>query len=158
MIAEGNRYTLAAAGVQPSGDMPVLSDFYVWGDLNEKPLPTSAAGAAMLELLQRNLLPPFVLDGPWLADLEAQGKNADAPKRLCWAADDAILLAPYRVSADQWGGLLIAKASASGQVRTFHSDTGESTSLIIPNGAVPRSAFVAAVDDAKLLIAAGREN
>ncbi|MGA1114568.1 MAG: hypothetical protein ACO3TI_06425 [Aquiluna sp.] len=138
--------------------MPSLSDFFVWGDVAEKPLPTGAAGAAMLELLERNLLPAFVMDGPWLADLEAQGKNAEAPKRLCWAADDAILLAPYRVSADQWGGFLVAKASASGQVRQFHSDSGESTVLMIPDGAVPRSAFAAAVDGAKLLIAVSREN
>ena len=110
----------------------------------EKALPSDAAGAAMLRLIELNLFPSFALDGPWIADLEAEGKNAEVPSRLCWAADDAILLAPYRADANHWAGFLIAKNSAAGQVREFFSEKAEAVSLMVPSDAVPPNAFAGA--------------
>lgn len=123
----------------------------------EAPRPPSEAGAALLELLERNLLPGFVLDGPWLADLEAQGRGVTPPPRLCWAAEDAILLAPYRVDASHWGGFLVARASAVGRVREFASEAGEVIALRVPLDAVQGRAFAAAQAGA-VLILASREN
>ena len=123
----------------------------------EAPRPPSEAGAALLELLERNLLPGFVLDGPWLADLEAQGRSVTPPPRLCWAAEDAILLAPYRVDASHWGGFLVAQASAVGRVREFASEAGEVVALRVSSDAVQGRAFAAAQAGA-VLVMASREN
>lgn len=130
-----------AAGGTPEGDPPSLLDFCFWAEVAEKPKPPEQAGAAMLALLERDLLPSFVLDGPWLAELEAQGRGATPPRRLCWAAEDAILLAPYRADGEHWGGFLVAKASAAGQVRLFASEEGEEVSLRVPADVVPTRAF-----------------
>jgi hypothetical protein len=126
-------------------------------EVAEKPRPPSEAGAALLELLERNLLPGFVLDGPWLADLEAQGRGVAPPPRLCWAAEDVILLAPYRVDAGHWGGFLVAQASAAGRVREFASEVGEVVALRVPTDAVPGRSFAAAQAGA-VLVLASREN
>lgn len=134
-----------------------LKDFCFWADVAETPRPPSEAGAALLELLQRNLLPGFVLDGPWLADLEAGGRGVSPPPRLCWAAEDAILLAPYRVDAGHWGGFLVAQASAAGQLREFASETGEVVALRVPAGAVQGHSLAVAQAGAVLAMAS-REN
>ncbi len=126
-------------------------------EVAEKPRPPSEAGAALLELLERNLLPGFVLDGPWLADLEAQGRGVTPPPRLCWAAEDAILLAPYRVDAGHWGGFLVAQRSAAGRMREFASEAGEVVALLVPTDAVPGRSFTAAQAGA-VLVLASREN
>jgi hypothetical protein len=110
----------------------------------------------MLALLEKDLLPPFALNGPWVADLSAQGKDLQPPPRLCWAAEDAILLAPYRVDAANWGGFLIAMASAAGKTRQFASETGEIVHLMVPADAVGQS-FGAAKAGAVLPVE-GREN
>lgn len=85
----------------------------------------------MLALLRRDLYPSWAL-GPIYADLEAVGKDATAPARLCWQADDAILLAPWRPDDDHWAGFLIIEASAAGQRRQFVSETGEMVWLVVP--------------------------
>jgi hypothetical protein len=100
----------------------------------EKPRPPSEAGAALLELLERNLLPG-----------------------LCWAAEDAILLAPYRVDAGHWGGFLVAQVSAAGQAREFASEAGEVVALRVPADAVQGRAFAAAQAGAVLAMSS-REN
>lgn len=122
----------------------LLRDFCLWAEVSERPAPPEAAGAAMLELLERNLLPGFVLSGPWLADLEASGRDAKPPPRLCWAAEDAILLAPYRVDQGHWGGFLVAMASATGQARQFANEHGDLIVLRVPEDAVTGKAFAGA--------------
>ena len=134
-----------------------LRDFCLWSDVAEKPRPPSEAGAALLDLLERNLLPSFVLDGPWLADLEAQGRGVKPPPRLCWAAEDAIVLAPYRIDQEHWGGFLICLAGAAGRVRQFASEAGEEVALRVPGDVVPPRSFAAARGGAVLAIAS-REN
>ena len=129
-----------------------LYDFTFWADVAEKPKPPSAAGAAMIELLERNLLPPFVMDGPWLADLEMQGRGQKPPERLCFACADAILLAPYREDQEHWAGFLIARASAAGKTLEFHSEQGQAITLKIPDGIVSGRAFAGAKAAAVLTI------
>lgn len=111
----------------------------------------------MLALLEKGLLPSFAFNGPWIPDLSAQGKDATPPPRLCWAAEDAILLAPHRVDQAHWGGFLIAQATAAGNVRQFASESGEVVMLLIPADAVPANSFAAARAGAVLAIE-GREN
>ena len=134
-----------------------LKEFCFWSDVAESPRPPSEAGAAMLELLERNLLPAFALSGPWVQDLQQQGKGVAPPERLCFAATDAILLAPYRVDASSWGGFLIALASAAGQTRQFASEAGDLMILSIPSDVVPARTFAAARAHSILAIE-GREN
>ncbi len=129
-----------------------LYDFTFWADVAEKPKPPSAAGAALIELINRNLLPSFAFDGPWLADLEQQGRNEKPPERLCWAADDAIILAPYRQDQEHWSGFLIAKAAAAGTIRKFHNEQGQALSLRLPDDIVTGSAFAGAKAGAQLQI------
>jgi hypothetical protein len=111
----------------------------------------------MLALLEKGLLPNFAFNGPWVQDLSAQGKGATAPPRLCWAAEDVILLAPHRVDQAHWGGFLIAQASACGKVRQFASEAGDVVLLRVPADAVSKGAFSAAKSNATLAIE-GREN
>lgn len=134
-----------------------LREFCFWADVAEKPRPPSEAGAALLALLERGLLPAFAMNGPWFADLAGQGEGAAAPPRLCWAAEDALLLAPHRVDGGHWGGFLIAVRSAVGQAREFASEGGEVLWLRVPADAVEGRALAAAQGGAVLAIA-GREN
>lgn len=134
-----------------------LKEFCFWSDVAESPRPPSEAGAAMLELLERNLFPSFALSGPWVQDLQQQGKDAKPPERLCFAAEDAILLAPYRVDQSTWGGFLIALASAAGQTRQFASEAGDLVILHIPSDVMPAKTFAAAKAHSRLAIE-GREN
>jgi hypothetical protein len=127
-----------------------LSDFFLWGQVGEEPRPPSEAGAALLALIELELLPGFVLDGPWMQELMTQGKGAKAPPRLCWAAQDAILLAPHQPDAEHWGGFLIAQSSAKGQTREFASEAGEVINLLIPDSLIPAGTLKAARANALL--------
>ena len=114
-----------------------MGDFFLWGQASQKPRPPREAGAALQELIEREILPGFVLDGPWMQELLAQSPGVQAPPQLCWAAHDAILLAPYRSGADHWGGFLIAQSSAKGQIREFASEDGDVIHLLIPDSLIP---------------------
>jgi hypothetical protein len=133
-----------------------LSDFFLWGQAAEKPRPPSEAGAALLALIELELLPGFVLDGPWMQELMEQGKGAKTPPRLCWAASDAILLAPYQPDAEHWGGFLIAQASARGQEREFATEAGEVANLLVPDAMIPAGTLKAARANALLPIKSGK--
>lgn len=96
----------------------------------------------MLALIERKLFPAFGF-GPWYPDLERAGKDQPVPDRLVLAAEDAMLLAPWRVDAGTWGGFLIAEASSAGQRRTFYSETGDEVVLMVPNWVANKGAVVA---------------
>lgn len=134
-----------------------LDQFFVWADREEKPRPPSEAGAALLELINRDLLPGYAADGPWLQDLVQQGESAPLPPRLCWAAEDAILLAPYQTNGDHWGGFLIARATAKDQSREFADENGRTIVLTVPGSYFARSAMTQAIANANLPIGR-REN
>lgn len=80
--------------------------------------------------------------GPWCPALEQAGEGHEAPGRLCWAGDDAILLAPWRADAEHWGGFLIADRKAVGQPRTLWSENGLSIDVMIPPGLATAGAFL----------------
>ena len=101
------------------------------GDADDDAIPASwaPAGAALLELERRGLLPAFAC----AADerLERAGKGAPAPERLAWIHEQAMLLAPWQ-GAGAWHGHLIAEPEASGRVLEFSSVDGETISLQLP--------------------------
>lgn len=111
----------------------------------------AAAGAALVELVRRDLFPGFAL-GPWYDALKAAGKGAALPEQLAFIAEDAILLAPFRLDATTWGGYLIAMDEAAGQPRQFTDEDGQRLVLVVPpeiGGSEP----VEAVPQARLPIA-----
>lgn len=106
----------------------------------------------MLALLDQDLLPHFAINGPWVEDLCTEGKGVPPPNRLCWAAEDAILLAPWRHDDNHWAGMLIAAIGANDQVRHFYDENGRSIALKIPPNAVPKNTFSSATANAILEI------
>lgn len=118
-----------------------LNDFLCWSDVSEDEQPPAAAGAAMLEMIQRKQFPSFAL--AFFSELKAAGKGQSLPPRLIWAADDALLLAPYRVDQSRWGGFLIAAKGSSGQERMFWSEDGDSIALTVPDYVAERGAVMA---------------
>ena len=64
-------------------------------------------------------------------DLSKVANKSYAPSNCALIAEDAMLLHPIK-SEFGWTGLLIAKESASEQVRDFVSDTGEVIRLSVP--------------------------
>lgn len=129
-----------------------MDQFYIWADREEKPRPPSEAGAALLELIERDLMPGYAADGPWLQDLVKEGESAPLPPRLCWASEDAILLAPYQVDQGHWGGFLIARLSAKDQSREFADENGRTILLTVPGIYFARGAITQAIANAKLPI------
>ena len=118
-----------------------LTDFLCWADVSEDAQPPAAAGAAMLEMISRGQFPSFAL--AFYTELKAVGKDQPLPPRLIWAAEDALLLAPYRLDQSRWGGFLIAEKSASGQERLFWSEEGDSLSMVVPDHVAARGAVMA---------------
>lgn len=90
--------------------------------------------------------------GPWCEPLEQAGAGHEAPARLCWAADDALILAPWRQDADHWAGFLIVDRKAVGQPRTLWSEDGESVDLLIPATLATAGAFLFAREGVTLPI------
>lgn len=127
-----------------------VSDFYVFGGVAEQQLQPAAAGAAMLALLDRKLLPAFAI-GEWYDGLAAVGEGAVVPRRLAWCSEEAVLLAPWRIDAGSWGGYLIAMAESAGMVQTFFNEHGDSVQLRVPQ-TVGTEAPVEAMADAVLPI------
>lgn len=129
-------------------------DFCFFADVAEKPLPPGAAGAALEELLRRDLLPSYAI-GPWCEDLQRAAKDQPIPDRLVLAAEDALLLAPWRPDAEHWAGFLIAEHGAGGQQRAFYSEDGDRVDLLVPEALIGRVA-VAARAGAVLPMVAGK--
>lgn len=105
----------------------------------------------MLELVRLGQFPSFAL-GEWYDALQKAGKDEPLPPRLCWAASDAILLAPYRIDGFTWGGYLIAMEEAAGQEREFFNEHGDAVTLLVPPETGAAGA-VAATEAAALSIA-----
>lgn len=154
---QGNRIAQMVAGADLSDDDRTLQDFCFHAPADDRPRPDDAAGAALLALLDRELLPSFAWNGPWLQALAEAGKGKPPPRRLCWAADGAILLAPHRTETG-WGGFLIAEARAAGQVLAFADERGAEITLAVPADVVPPRSFAAARGGAELALVMSREN
>jgi hypothetical protein len=98
-------------------------------DGEKVPREWAPAGAALLELERRGLMPAFAC----AADerLERAGKGAPVPPMLAWIHDQAMLLAPWE-EPDGWHGHLIAEPEASGQALEFSGVDGERIVLQLP--------------------------
>ncbi len=114
-----------------------------------------AAGAALMELVRRDLFPSFAL-GPWYEGLKAAAKGAAVPELLAWIAEDAILLAPFRIDATTWGGYLIAMDEAAGQPRQFTDPDGQPPVWLVVPPEIGAEEPVEAVPQARLPIAGSR--
>lgn len=115
-------------------------------------MPPAAAGAALLALLERDLLPDFAV-GEWCDTLQRSGQGQPVPERLCWAGEDVIVLAPWRADGGHIAGFVIAERGAIGQRRVCWSEQGESVELEIPQAITSgKGGFVFAVADARLPI------
>jgi len=97
--------------------IPPLADYCLFRQPQEGERPPAEAGAAMLALIQADLLPSFALVA--YEPLERAGRDQPPPQQLALIADDAVLLAP-RATPQGWQGFLIAEHEAAGQVRAFH--------------------------------------
>lgn len=127
------------------------ADFYCWrsaADAADGEPP--AAGAAMMELIRRDLFPGFAL-GPWFDGLKAAGTDQPQPPRLAWWSEEIILLAPTRMP-EGWSGYLIAMAEAAGTVQECVNERGDSVELVVPPE-IGSDAAIEAVADALLQIA-----
>jgi hypothetical protein len=88
------------------------------------------AGAALLELERRGLLPSFACAAD--PQLERAGKGQPVPTMLALSSDQALLLAPW-ADKGQWRGFLLAEPEVSGQELTFSSVDGEQIGLRLPD-------------------------
>jgi hypothetical protein len=122
------------------GDPPPLEDFCFYRQQQPGERPPVEAGAAMLELIDQGLFPPFAL--AFYEPLNIAGQNQPPPPRLALVAGDAILLAPVATTGG-WRGFLIAEDTAAGQQREFQApDLPEPVRLIVP---LPADGSAAAV-------------
>jgi hypothetical protein len=94
-----------------------LTELCIFRDQQPGERPPSAAGAAMLALIGRNLFPSWAL--AFYDHLSQAAKGHAPPPRLALIANDAILLAPEPAPGG-WRGFIIAEGQVQGQVRAFH--------------------------------------
>lgn len=98
------------------GKPPPIDQFCLFRQQQPGEQPPSDAGAAMLELIRRQLFPSFAL--AFYEHLSKAGQNHPVPSRLALVAEDAIVLAPS-AGPGGWQGFLIAESQAAGQDRAF---------------------------------------
>lgn len=119
-----------------------IQDFQFFRVDDDTPRPPAAAGTALVELERMGRLPAFALS--FFKELSAVADPAHMPHQLAWIGDDVLLLAPYRIDEQHWGGFLIAEAEAAGQVRLLHSETDQQLALVIPASVATAGAVMAA--------------
>ena len=83
-----------------------------------------------MKLIKDKKLPPWALF--CFKDLSSAENKAYVPKNCALIAEDAMLLHPMKTPLG-WTGLLIAKESASNQVRDFVDSHGEIIRLTVPH-------------------------
>lgn len=104
-------------------------EFYFYANPEDRDLPEPKFGAAAKVLIERELFPPWALFV--YKDLVARAGDALPPEVLCLTCDDVIVLAP---SAEDGyvHGMMIAKRSASNQVRELQSPCGQVVTVRMP--------------------------
>lgn len=95
----------------------------------------------MLELIKLQLFPSFALS--FYKELAQSADRSITPSRLAWIGEDVVLLAPFRVDAEHWGGFLIAEAEAAGQHRRLWSENGETLWVMVPESVATAGAVMA---------------
>lgn len=112
-----------------SKKQPSYIDFCFYKPRTDEDSASYVYGSAYMKLIKDNKMPGWALF--CFKDLSKVENKAYTPKNCALIAEDAMLLHPVK-SEFGWTGLLIAKESASGQVRDFISDTGEVVRLNVP--------------------------
>jgi|GEM_PF-2636604 len=107
---------LHSVNLPEGGRTDELHDYCFFRQQQPGERPPAEPGAAMLELIRRQLFPGFAL--AFYEPLSTAAADTPPPPLLALLAVDAILLAP-RQAADGWRGFLIAEDTAAGQVREF---------------------------------------
>ena len=83
-----------------------------------------------MQLVKEKRLPPWCLT--FFKDLSASANPEYVPVDVALIAEDAVLLHPTRVGSHSYSGLLLALESASGRVRAFADDQGQTILLTCP--------------------------
>jgi hypothetical protein len=145
--------TQLTQNIHCEGKPPPLDQFCFFRQQQPGERPPAEAGAAMLELIRRQLFPGFAL--AFYEHLSAAGRDQPVPARLAMIAEDAILLAPA-AGPSGWSGFLIAESVAAGQLRAFRwvDQPAEDSSLwlAVPSPASGATGAVWAEEAASLAI------
>lgn len=104
-------------------------EFYFYANPEDRDLPEPKFGAAAKVLIEREQFPPWALFV--YKDLVARAGDALPPEILCLMGDDVIVLAPS-VDGGFVYGMMIAKRSASNQVRELRSPCGQVITVRMP--------------------------
>lgn len=104
-------------------------EFYFYADKDQEDLPEPRYGAAAKELIRQGLFPTWALFV--YKDLKSRAADALPPELLCFACDDAIVLAPD-IDGRIMTGMLIGAETASRQRRTMTSPCGKQIDVELP--------------------------
>lgn len=106
-----------------------LNEFCLYQLEEDKNLPSYVYGSAAISAHKLGMLPNWALF--CYKDLTSTASKDYKPSSPVLLAEDALLLHPVR-AANGWRGLLIARESASGKIRTFRNVSGEEFDLAVP--------------------------
>lgn len=127
-----NTTVIAAQNRDPKkGKGPVYTDFCFYKPVNDGDRPDYVYGSAYVQLIKEKRLPSWTLF--CYKDLSLSANPAYEPEECALIAEDAVLLHPEKVGSNSYEGLLLAKESASEQVRVFVDSRGNSVSLRVPH-------------------------
>lgn len=105
-----------------------MEDFCLFMSSEDRNIPSSEFGAAAMALIEKRIFPSWGLFA--YKDLK-ESASGPPPDILGFLADDIIVLAP-RIVGDVMQGMLIAKESASGQIRCLKSPCKKTVMLQVP--------------------------
>jgi hypothetical protein len=105
------------------------SDFYMYQDRDELPLPEARYGAAAMKLIEMDMFPGWALFT--FKELKAKADQANPPEVLCLQCEDAIILAPS-IEGQHVSGMLIAANTASRKRREMRSPCGNVLHVEMP--------------------------
>jgi len=106
-----------------------IEDFSFFKPKDSSKLPSSKYGSAALAMVKDGSFPPWALF--CFKELSSIADPGYVPGISGFVSEDAILLHPVKAEAG-YKGLLIAKESASNQVRRFNDGRGSSLMLSVP--------------------------
>lgn len=104
-------------------------DFAMYSSQKNENQADGRYGAAMLQLIKQNRMPPWALF--CYKELAASANQEYVPAEPAFIAEDAILLHPVKKTGG-YEGLLIAAESAGDQTRVFTDSKGNRVTLRVP--------------------------
>ena len=105
-----------------------IEDFYLFQQLEDRNIPSSAFGAAAMELVKRNLFPNWALFS--YKDLKASA-NGQPPSVLAYICDSALILAPV-ITGQSVSGMVIAQEASYGKNLLMESPCGKTIKVAMP--------------------------